>query len=97
MYPAALVRTIDSGCSLCQHHLALVRSVRTLGTHGQLETCGHSTGRTHDPVPAVALVELGTFAGTVFGAVAVEHDDRVADGTLALAVKFSNRKYRSKA
>ena len=89
--PASLMGAVDGGLALCQHNLMLIRTVWRLGAHGELETRGHTTGRTHDPVPAVALIELRAFAGTVLCAIAVEDDDRLSDGAHAVRRHLAHR------
>ena len=49
-------------------------------------TCG-----THYPIPAVALVELGTFCRAVFRAVAIEHNHGVANLLHAVGTHFAYR------
>ena len=78
VHPSALMRAVDVCLALCQHNLVLVGAVRALAAHSQLETRGHAARRTHNPIPAVALVKLRPFAGAVLSAVAVEDDDRLA-------------------
>ena len=95
VYPAALMGAVDAGLALRQHDLMLVGAVRAFTAHGQLETRGHAACRTHDPVPAVALVEFRTLTGAVLCAVAVEHDDRLADGPCAVSTQFTDGQHRS--
>ena len=78
MDPATLMRTVDIGFALMEHNLPLVGAIGRLGTHGELMTNGDATGRTHNPIPAIALVELRTFCRTVGGAIAVEHNNRIS-------------------
>ena len=97
VYPTALMRAVDGRLPLSQHHLVLVGAVGTTRAHGQLEARGHAARRTKNPVPTVALIELRAFAGAVLGAVAVEHDDRLADGAGAVGRKLAHGKYGGKA
>ena len=78
------------GLALCQHNLVLVGTVGRLRPHGQLESLWHTAGRTHNPVPAVTLVELRTFAGTVLRAVAIKHDDGLSDWSHAVSTHLTN-------
>ena len=96
VYPAALMRAVDAGLTLCQHLLVLVRAKGRLRAHSQLKASRHAAGRTHNPVPAVALIELRSFAGAVLRAVAVEDDDGLADGLGTVSRQFANREYRRK-
>ena len=54
----------------------------------------HSTCRTHNPIPAVALVELGTFCRAVFRSVAIEHNHGVANLLHAVGTHFTYRQDR---
>ena len=81
MHPAALMGAVDGTLALLQHNLVLVGTVRRLRAHGQLEALGHTAGGTHDPVPAVALVELRPFARAVGRAVAVKDDNGLSNGS----------------
>ena len=80
MYPSSLMRSVDRSISLLQHYLMLVRTVGRLGAHCQLKTRGDTTSRTHNPIPTITLVELGTFAGAVLVTVAIEHDNGLTNG-----------------
>ena len=53
-----------------------------------------STGGTHNPIPSVALVELGTFCRSVFRAVAIEHNHGVANLLHAVGTHFTYRQDR---
>ena len=96
MYPRALVRTVNLGLALSQHDFMLVGTIRTLATHGQLEALWHTTGRTHNPIPAVALIELWTLAGTILRAVTVEHDDGLTYWARTVSRQLANGQYGGK-
>ena len=91
MNPSALMRTIDISFTYSQHALALIRAVRTLGTHGQLMPYRHSPGRTHDPIPSVTLIKLRTFCRAVFRTITVKDDDRITYLFHAVCRHFPNR------
>ena len=93
MHPSPLMRAVDVGLSLCQYNLMFIRPIRRFRAHGQLEARGHTACRTHDPVPAVTLIELRTLAGTVLRAVAIEHDHRLSDSLLAICRHFPDRQH----
>ena len=93
--PTTLMRAVDVGLALCQHDFMFVRTIGTFTAHGQLEACWHPTCRAHNPIPAIAFVELRSFAGAVFITITVEHDNGIADGTCAVCRQFTNRQYRS--
>ena len=94
MYPTALVRTVNLGFALCQYYLVLVGTERRFAAHGQLEACGHAACRAHNPVPALALVELGALASAVLSTVAIEYDDGLSDGLGAFGIQLANGEYR---
>ena len=75
------MRPVDVGLALSQYDLVLIGTVGRFGTHCQLEACGDTACWAHNPVPAIALIELRTFAGTVFRAVAVKDDNGLSDGS----------------
>ena len=93
MYPTALMRPVDVCLALCQYDLVLIWTVGRLGTHGELETCWHAPSRTHDPVPAVTLIELRTFTGTVFRTVAIEDNHWLSNSTRAVSRQFPDRQH----
>ncbi len=97
VHPRALMGPVDGAVALGQHLAHLVGAEGRAGAHGQLEARGHAAGRTHNPIPAVALVEFGALAGVVLGAVAVEHDDGPADGAGALDVELAHGDDRGEA
>ena len=73
---------------------ALMRAVDVGLAHSQLKSCWHTAGRTHDPVPAIAFVELWTFAGAVLCTVAVEHDNGLSDSTCTICRQLADRQHR---
>ena len=94
VHPSPLVRAVDIGVTLCQHLLRLIRPVRSLGTHGELEARGHSPCRAHDPVPPLPLVELRSLTGAVLRAVAVEDNDGLRYRFCSLRIEFTHGDYR---
>ena len=95
VYPAALMRTIHRRLTLFQDSLALVRTVRTHRTHDELPPRLDTTGRTHDPIPSVTLVELRTFCRIVAVA-SIEDDYRIPNLACAVGRKFTHREHRVK-
>ena len=96
VHPSTLVGAVHGGLALSQHNLMLVGAERTLRPHGQLEARGHTPGGAHNPVPSIALIELGTFAGAVLGAVAIEDDDGLADGAGAIGTQLAHGEHTGK-
>ena len=91
VHPSALMRTVDVGVAHGKYTFAFVWPEGTLRAHGQLMSDGNTTGGTHNPIPAIALVELGTFCRTVFRAVAIEHNHGVANLLHAVGTHFAYR------
>ena len=85
--PSALMRPVDIGVALSHDGFALVWSVGTLGTHGELPSGSHAASGTHYPIVTVVLIELRTFGGMVF-VVAVEDNDGLANGASAIGTEF---------
>ena len=96
MHPTSLMRAVDVGLALSQHNLMFVRTVGRLGAHGQLETVGNTSRRTHNPVPALALIELRTFAGAILRAIAIKHDDGLSDSLGAIGRHLANGEHGGK-
>ena len=88
------MRAVDACVACGQHLFALVGAERTLGAHGQLMAYGNATGRTHNPIPAVALVELRSFGRAVFRAVSVEHNHGIANLLHAVGTHLTNGQNR---
>ena len=80
MHPTTLMRAVDVGLALSQHDLMLIGAIRTLRAHSQLEPRRHTTSRTHNPVPSIALIELRPFASSVLSTIAIKHNHRLANG-----------------
>ena len=85
MHPSSLMRAIDSCFPLRQNNLMLVRSIGRLASHSQLETCRHTTGRTHDPIPAIALIELRSLTSTILCTITIKDNDRLPDGSCSVS------------
>ena len=79
MHPTSLMRTVDISLALSQDNLMFIGAVRRLTSHGELETCRNAPGRTHNPIPAIALIELGALACTVLCTIAIKHDNRLSN------------------
>ena len=90
MHPATLMRAVDISLTLLEHNLMFVRTIGRLRTHSQLETLGNTASRTHNPIPAIALVELRTFAGAVLSTVSVEHDDGLPNSLRTVSAHLAN-------
>ncbi len=72
--PGALMRAVHRGRSLLEHDPLLIRAEGVPGAEGRLPPGRHAARRREDPVPAVALVELGSLERDVAGQrVAVDH------------------------
>ena len=93
MHPRPLVGSVDVGLALRHNLASLVRSVYVLAAHGKLPSMLHAASRTHYPVVAVALVQLGSLGGVV-KLTAVEDDARLAYSLGAVGRQFADGKYR---
>ena len=64
IHPSTLVRTIYFLVFPLRHsHIFLVRTERILGAEFHLPTIFHATGRAHDVIISVALIEFGALNG----------------------------------
>ena len=86
MYPSTLMRTIDVALSLRHHLHRFIRSIRRLTSHRHLKSFLNSTGREHNPIPAITLIELWSFAGAVLCSIAIKNDNRIANSLSSFSI-----------
>ena len=89
MHPRALMRTVDVRLSLLQHASPLVGAVGRAAAHCQLPSLRHAACGTHDPIPALALVEFWALGRVVF-LPAVEGDAGFSYGPCAVGGEFAH-------
>ncbi len=90
--PAALMGTVDVGVALGKHYLALIRAPRALGAEYGFPAGGHSSGRRHYIVIAVALVEFCSLDGHVH-IMSVIHDFGLTYQALAVRSHLTHGKH----
>ena len=90
VYPATLMRPVDTRLSLCHYDLRFVRAVNVLRAKYQLPTSCYSTCRSKNIVVSVAFVKFRSFYRMVLSIISVKDHHRIGNYFCSLCIQFAN-------